>query len=61
VYRPFIQKSINNIFYQFIYETEKHNGIGELLEIFGQYHQWIRFATQRRAQIVPCEDLNSTS
>jgi serine/threonine-protein phosphatase 2A regulatory subunit B' len=35
VYRPFIQKSINTIFYQFLYETEKHNGIGELLEIFG--------------------------
>uniref|UniRef100_A0A804Q9J8 Serine/threonine protein phosphatase 2A regulatory subunit n=1 Tax=Zea mays TaxID=4577 RepID=A0A804Q9J8_MAIZE len=35
VYRPFIRKAINNIFYQFIYETEKHNGIAELLEIFG--------------------------
>lgn len=35
VYRPFIRKSINNIFYQFIYETEKHNGIAELLEILG--------------------------
>ncbi|CAL5076073.1 unnamed protein product [Urochloa decumbens] len=35
VYRPFIRKSINNVFYQFIYETEKHNGIAELLEILG--------------------------
>ncbi|KAJ1288868.1 hypothetical protein BS78_02G120900 [Paspalum vaginatum] len=35
VYRPFIRKSINNVFYQFVYETEKHNGIAELLEIFG--------------------------
>lgn len=35
VYRPFIRKSINNTFYQFIYETEKHNGIAELLEILG--------------------------
>ncbi|BAF21275.1 serine/threonine protein phosphatase 2A 57 kDa regulatory subunit B' theta isoform [Oryza sativa Japonica Group] len=35
VYRPFIRKAINNIFYQFIYETEKHNGIAELLEILG--------------------------
>ncbi|KAF8690667.1 hypothetical protein HU200_041040 [Digitaria exilis] len=35
VYRPFIRKSINNIFYQFIYETQKHNGIAELLEILG--------------------------
>lgn len=35
VYRPFIRKAINNIFYRFIYETEKHNGIAELLEILG--------------------------
>lgn len=35
VHRPFIRKAINNIFYQFIFETEKHNGIGELLEILG--------------------------
>ncbi|CAM8965345.1 unnamed protein product [Rhodiola kirilowii] len=35
VHRPFIRKSINNIFYRFIYETEKHNGIAELLEILG--------------------------
>eukprot|EP00250_Pteridium_aquilinum_P007245 c17009_g1_i1 orf=319-1758(+) len=35
IYRPFIRKAINNIFYCFILETEKHNGIGELLEILG--------------------------
>ncbi|EPS70490.1 protein phosphatase 2a [Genlisea aurea] len=35
VHRPFIRKSINNIFYRFIFETEKHNGIAELLEILG--------------------------
>ncbi|XP_076896370.1 serine/threonine protein phosphatase 2A 59 kDa regulatory subunit B' gamma isoform-like [Bidens hawaiensis] len=35
VHRPFIRKVINNIFYSFIYETEKHNGIAELLEILG--------------------------
>jgi len=34
-YRAFIRKAINNIFYQFIYETERHNGIAELLEILG--------------------------
>ncbi|KAI8332452.1 protein phosphatase 2A regulatory B subunit [Chlamydoabsidia padenii] len=33
--RAFIRRSINNIFYQFIYETERHNGISELLEILG--------------------------
>ncbi|KAK1411803.1 hypothetical protein QVD17_32579 [Tagetes erecta] len=35
VHRPFIRKAINNVFYRFIYETQRHNGIGELLEILG--------------------------
>mmetsp|Transcript_22994 Transcript_22994/g.37835 ORF Transcript_22994/g.37835 Transcript_22994/m.37835 type:complete len:509 (-) Transcript_22994:136-1662(-) len=34
-HRPFIRKAINNIFYRFIYETERHNGVAELLEILG--------------------------
>ncbi|KAI9484636.1 protein phosphatase 2A regulatory B subunit [Zychaea mexicana] len=33
--RAFIRRSINNIFFQFIYETERHNGVAELLEILG--------------------------
>ena len=35
VHRPFIRKAINNIFFHFIFETEKHNGIAELLEVLG--------------------------
>ncbi|CAH9117748.1 unnamed protein product [Cuscuta europaea] len=35
VHRPFIRKAIGNVFYGFIYETERHSGIGELLEILG--------------------------
>nr|XP_043621278.1 serine/threonine protein phosphatase 2A 59 kDa regulatory subunit B' gamma isoform-like [Erigeron canadensis] len=35
VHRPFIRKAINNIFYLFIFETGKHNGIAELLELLG--------------------------
>jgi len=35
VHGPFIRKSINNIFYRFVFETEKHNGIAEFLEILG--------------------------
>lgn len=35
VHRPFIRKAINNIFYRFIFETQRHNGIAELLEIMG--------------------------
>uniref|UniRef100_A0A8C9VBS1 Serine/threonine protein phosphatase 2A regulatory subunit n=1 Tax=Scleropages formosus TaxID=113540 RepID=A0A8C9VBS1_SCLFO len=33
--RAYIRKQINNIFYRFIYETEHHNGIAELLEVLG--------------------------
>ncbi|KAI8979118.1 phosphatase 2A regulatory B subunit-domain-containing protein [Mycotypha africana] len=33
--RAFIRRSINNIFFQFIYETEQFNGVAELLEILG--------------------------
>merc|ERR1719476_531445 len=33
--RAFIRKQINNIFYKFVYETERHNGVAELLEILG--------------------------
>ncbi|CAN0900820.1 Serine/threonine protein phosphatase 2A 57 kDa regulatory subunit B' kappa isoform [Linum grandiflorum] len=35
VHRPFIRKGVSNIIYRFVYETERHNGIAELLEIFG--------------------------
>ncbi|KAI9125888.1 hypothetical protein K1719_003306 [Acacia pycnantha] len=34
-HRPFIRKSVSNIIYRFVFETERHNGIAELLEIFG--------------------------
>lgn len=34
-HRSFIRKTIGNVFYWFVYETERHNGIGELLEILG--------------------------
>ncbi|KAG8386677.1 hypothetical protein BUALT_Bualt03G0173900 [Buddleja alternifolia] len=29
------KKSVSNVFYRFVFESEKHNGIAELLEIFG--------------------------
>lgn len=35
LHRPFIRKAINNIFYLFIFETGKHNGLAELLELLG--------------------------
>lgn len=33
--RAFIRRSISHVFFQFVYETERHNGIAELLEILG--------------------------
>jgi serine/threonine-protein phosphatase 2A regulatory subunit B' len=33
--RPFIRKAVSNIFYRFVFETDRHNGIAELLEVFG--------------------------
>ena len=33
--RAFIRKAINHVFFVFIYEYDRHNGIAELLEILG--------------------------
>jgi serine/threonine-protein phosphatase 2A regulatory subunit B' len=33
--RPFIRKAVSNIFYRFVFEADHHNGIAELLEVFG--------------------------
>jgi serine/threonine-protein phosphatase 2A regulatory subunit B' len=33
--RSFIRRSINNMFFTFVYETEHFNGVVELLEILG--------------------------
>ncbi|KAH7290166.1 hypothetical protein KP509_30G034600 [Ceratopteris richardii] len=35
MHRAFIRKAINNVFYRFVFETDRHNGIAELLEILG--------------------------
>ncbi|CAI5521879.1 unnamed protein product [Closterium sp. Naga37s-1] len=35
VHRPFIRRAINHIFFRFIYDTQRHNGVAELLEILG--------------------------
>lgn len=35
VCRPYIRRAINHVFYRFVYETERHNGVAELLEILG--------------------------
>ncbi|XP_010533199.1 PREDICTED: serine/threonine protein phosphatase 2A 57 kDa regulatory subunit B' iota isoform-like [Tarenaya hassleriana] len=35
IHRPFIRKTVSNIIYRFVFETQHYNGIAELLEIFG--------------------------
>lgn len=35
VHRPFVRRAMSNIFYRFVFETEKHCGIAELLEFLG--------------------------
>lgn len=34
-FRSFIRQAVNNVFYDFVYKNERHNGISELLEILG--------------------------
>jgi serine/threonine-protein phosphatase 2A regulatory subunit B' len=34
-HRSAIRKAISNVFFQFVFETDRHNGIAELLEILG--------------------------
>lgn len=34
-HRAFIRKAISNVFNRFIYITERHNGVAELLEVLG--------------------------
>jgi hypothetical protein len=36
-HRAFIRTAINNVFFRLVYETEWHNGVGELLEILGTF------------------------
>jgi serine/threonine-protein phosphatase 2A regulatory subunit B' len=59
--RAYIRRHITNIFHIFVNETERHNGIGELLEILGrcvwlfrsisdyylQYYQWVCTTVER--------------
>ncbi|XWS70823.1 hypothetical protein CRYUN_Cryun03dG0081900 [Craigia yunnanensis] len=51
VHRPFIRKAISNIFYRFVFETERHNGIAELLEIFGSIISGFAFPLKEEHKI----------
>ncbi|KAK9112609.1 hypothetical protein Scep_020128 [Stephania cephalantha] len=34
-YRSFMRKAMNDVFFHFVYETDRHCGVGDLLEIWG--------------------------
>ena len=56
-HRSFIRKTIQNIFCRFVYETERHNGIAELLEILGSIING--FALPLKVRCSSCESIAS--
>lgn len=55
--RSFIRRSINNVFLQFVYETERFNGIGELLEILGSIINGFALPLKEEHKIFLCRVL----
>ena len=59
VHRPFIRKAINNIFFKFLYETERHSGISELLEILGSIINGFALPLKEEHKVCSFSDLIS--
>ncbi|KAK7327623.1 hypothetical protein VNO77_21707 [Canavalia gladiata] len=57
VHRPFIRKSVSNIIYHFVFETEHHNGIAELLEIFGSVISGFALPLKEEHKMILCRAL----
>lgn len=57
VHRPFIRQSVSNIFFRFIFETERHNGITELLEVFGSVISGFALPLKEEHKIFLCRAL----
>lgn len=55
--RSFIRKSIANVFLQFVYETERFNGIAELLEILGSIINGFALPLKEEHKIFLCRVL----
>ena len=53
VHRPFIRKAINNVFYRFVFETERHNGVAELLEILGSIINGFALPLKEEHKVTP--------
>ena len=61
-FRSFIRRAISNAFNRFVFETERHDGSGELLKILRRVlHQRICNSSQEGTFAVSCEDIDSTS
>ncbi|KAK8545211.1 hypothetical protein V6N13_066503 [Hibiscus sabdariffa] len=57
VHRPFVRKAVSNIIYTFVYETERHNGIAELLEIFGSIISGFALPLKEEHKMFLCQAL----
>ena len=54
VHRPYIRKAINHVFYRFVFETERHNGVAELLEILGSIINGFALPLKEEHKVSPC-------
>ncbi|KAJ0030925.1 serine/threonine protein phosphatase 2A 57 kDa regulatory subunit B' kappa isoform-like isoform X1 [Pistacia vera] len=57
VHRHFIRQAVSNIIYRFVFETERHNGIAELLEIFGSIISGFALPLKEEHRIFLCRAL----
>ncbi|XP_073007220.1 serine/threonine protein phosphatase 2A 57 kDa regulatory subunit B' kappa isoform [Typha latifolia] len=57
VHRPFIRRAVSNIFYRFVFETDRHNGIAELLEVFGSVISGFALPLKEEHKIFLCRAL----
>ena len=53
VHRPYVRKAINHVFYRFVFETERHNGIAELLEILGSIINGFALPLKEEHKVLP--------
>ena len=54
VHRPYIRKAINHVFYRFVFETERHNGVAELLEILGSIINGFALPLKEEHKVLLC-------
>lgn len=57
VHRQYIRQAVSNIIYRFVFETERHNGIAELLEIFGSIISGFALPLKEEHKVFLCKAL----